>query len=67
MFRPSRVARRRETIEVGISGIDPGVDALGCAVGQREVDIDDDAVVIQRNGDGYGFSCGGCLSEGCRG
>ena len=32
--------------EIGIAVIYPGADSLGGAVGQGEIDIDDDAVVV---------------------
>src|SRR6202035_5125808 len=44
----------------GIAGVDPGADAVGRPVGEWEVDVDDDAIVVERdgNGDGLGFGLG---------
>lgn len=41
--------------EIGIAVVDPSADAFGGAVGEREIDVDDYAVVIERDGDGDGF------------
>jgi hypothetical protein len=45
-------------VEIGIAVVDPAADALGRAVGQLEVYVDNDAALVERDGDGRGFRLG---------
>jgi hypothetical protein len=45
-------------VEIGIAGVDPGADAPSRAIREWQVYVDDDAVVIERDGNGDGFRFG---------
>jgi hypothetical protein len=41
-------------VEIGVSIVEPGVHALAGSVGERDTNLEDDAVVIERDGRGDG-------------
>ena len=42
-------------MKIGIAVIEPGVNVLRGSIGERHVDLDDDAIVVKGEGNGNGL------------